>query len=248
VLAEDQLSLHYQPQVDASGRICGAEALLRWHDSVLGDLSPQRFVPLAEESGLIVPIGLWVLEQACWQLARWAAHPHMAGLSLSVNVSVCQLRQPDFVAQLRAILAQTAAPPAQLVLELTESVLMDDDGSGSSKMRALRRLGVRLALDDFGTGYSSLSYLKKLPLDQLKLDQSFVQGMLHDGPDAAIVRAVLGLAQTLQLDVLAEGVESQAQYDSLLACGCQHFQGYLFGAPQPLAAFEQLLAAAHSRS
>jgi diguanylate cyclase (GGDEF)-like protein/PAS domain S-box-containing protein len=248
VLAEERLGLHYQPQVDAAGRICGAEVLLRWHDEALGKLSPQRFVPLAEETGLIVPIGLWVLEQACWQLARWAASPHTAGLSLSVNVSVCQLRQPDFVAQVRAVLAQTGAPACRLVLELTESVLMDDDGSGSRKLHALRRLGVQLALDDFGTGYSSLSYLKKLPLDQLKLDQSFVQGMLNDGPDAAIVRAVLGLAQTLRLDVLAEGVESQAQYDSLLACGCRHFQGYLFGAPQPLAAFEQQLAATLSRS
>jgi diguanylate cyclase (GGDEF)-like protein/PAS domain S-box-containing protein len=246
VLAEEQLSLHYQPQVDASGRICGAEALLRWHDSVLGDLPPQRFVPLAEDTGLIVPIGLWVLEQACHQLVRWAASPHTAGLSLSVNVSVCQLRQPDFVAQLRAILAQTGAAPARLVLELTESVLMDDDGSGTRKMRALHRLGVRLALDDFGTGYSSLSYLKKLPLDQIKLDQSFVQGMLSDGHDAAIVRAVLGLAQSLQLDVLAEGVENQAQYDSLQAWGCQYFQGYLFGAPQPLAVFEQQLSVAYS--
>ena len=244
-LQRDELRLYYQPQVGADGRILGAEALLRWQSAALGELQPDAFLPLAEESGLILPIGQWVLEQACWQLVHWAAQPQTAGLQLSVNISVCQLRQPGFVAQVEAILAQTGAPPGQLLLELTESVLMDDMLHAIDKMRALRRLGVRFALDDFGTGYSSLSYLRQLPLDQLKLDQSFVQGALEEGNDAAIVDMVLALARSLQLEVLAEGVETAAQHACLLQRGCTRFQGFLFGRPMAVDSFERQLEIRH---
>ena len=244
-LPHDELRLYYQPQVGADGRILGAEALLRWQSAALGELPPDAFLPLAEESGLILPIGQWVLEQACWQLVRWATQPQTAGLQLSVNISVCQLRQPGFVAQVEAILAQTGAPASQLLLELTESVLMDDMLHAIDKMRALRRLGVRFALDDFGTGYSSLSYLRQLPLDQLKLDQSFVQGALEEGNDAAIVDMVLGLARSLQLEVLAEGVETAAQHACLLQRGCTRFQGFLFGRPMAVDSFERQLEIRH---
>ena len=244
-LGRDELQLFYQPQVGADGRILGAEALLRWQSADLGSQQPASFLPLAEESGLILPIGQWVLEQACWQLVRWAAQPQTAGLLLSVNISVCQLRQADFVSQVETILAQTGAPASQLLLELTESVLMDDMLQAIDKMRALRRLGVRFALDDFGTGYSSLSYLRQLPLDQLKLDHSFVQGALDESNDAAIVDMVLALARSLQLEVLAEGVETAAQHACLLQRGCTRFQGYLFGAPMPLDSFERQLEIRH---
>ncbi|MFN4237229.1 MAG: putative bifunctional diguanylate cyclase/phosphodiesterase [Vogesella sp.] len=240
-LQRDELQLYYQPQVGADGRVLGAEALLRWQSAELGELQPTVFLPLAEESGMILPIGQWVLEQACRQLVRWAAQPQTAGLVLSVNVSVCQLRQADFVARVEDMLTHTGAPPAQLLLELTESVLMDDMVHSIDKMRALRRLGVRFALDDFGTGYSSLSYLRQLPLDQLKLDHSFVQGALDEGNDAAIVDMVLALARSLQLEVLAEGVETAPQHACLLQRGCTRFQGYLFGAPMTADSFERLL-------
>jgi len=240
-LVRDELQLYYQPQVGADGHIIGAEALLRWHCAELGEQLPAAFLPLAEESGMILPIGDWVLTQACRQLVAWSAQPQTAGLQLSVNISVCQLRQPDFVARVESILAQTGVPVAGLVLELTESVLMDDMLNSIGKMRALRQLGVRFALDDFGTGYSSLSYLSQLPLDQLKLDQSFVQGAVDEGNDAAIVDLVLALARSLQLEVLAEGVETAAQHAFLLQRGCTRFQGFLFGQPVPLDTFSSQL-------
>ena len=242
-VAQKQLQLHFQPQVNHLGMICGAEVLLRWQHPTLGMLAPDRFITLAEESGLIVPIGQWVLEQACRQLASWCRQPATAHLTLSVNVSARQLRHPDFSTQVQTILAASGANPHRLMLEITESCLVDDLHASSNIMMALRQQGVRFALDDFGTGYSSLSYLKRLPLDQLKIDQSFVHGVLQDQNDATIVRTVISLANSLNLTVLAEGVESAAQHVFLAQHGCHCYQGYLFGHPQPIAALQEKLVA-----
>ncbi|MGM8061187.1 bifunctional diguanylate cyclase/phosphodiesterase [Vogesella indigofera] len=242
-VAQKQLQLHFQPQVNHLGVICGAEVLLRWQHPILGMLAPDRFITLAEESGLIVPIGQWVLEQACRQLASWCRQPATAHLTLSVNVSARQLRHPDFSAQVQTILATSGANPHRLMLEITESCLVDDLHASSNIMMALRQQGVRFALDDFGTGYSSLSYLKRLPLDQLKIDQSFVHGVLQDQNDATIVRTIISLANSLNLTVLAEGVESAAQHVFLAQHGCHCYQGYLFGHPQPIAALQEKLVA-----
>ncbi|WP_174874615.1 bifunctional diguanylate cyclase/phosphodiesterase [Vogesella oryzae] len=233
-VAGDQLRLLYQPQIDHTGTIYGAEVLLRWQHPTLGLLSPDRFIALAEETGLIIPIGQWVLEQACLQLQQFSLQPAMAGLSLSVNISIRQLRQTDFTVQVQRILAASGAPPQRLVLELTESGLVDDIEASSRKMAPLRHSGVQFALDDFGTGYSSLAYLKKLPLDQLKVDQSFVRNVMHDQHDAAIVRTVIVLARALNLNVVAEGVETAEQLAFLQQQGCHNYQGYLFGQPMPL--------------
>lgn len=234
-ITQEQLQLFYQPQVDQTGRIYGAEVLLRWQHPTLGLLAPGQFIALAEETGLIIPIGQWVLEQSCQLLQQFSQQPAMADISLSVNVSVKQLRQSDFIQQVQAALAATGAPPPRLVLELTESGLVDDVESSRGKMLSLQQLGVRFSLDDFGTGYSSLAYLKKLPLDQLKIDQSFVRGVMHDQNDAAIVRSVIALARALNLNVLAEGVETEEQWHFLDQHGCRSYQGYLFGHPLPLA-------------
>lgn len=236
-VADEQLCLLYQPQVDQFGNIYGAEVLLRWQHPSLGLLSPDRFIALAEETGLILPIGQWVLEQACLQLQLFSQHPAMADLTLSVNISIKQLQQADFTRQVQSILAATGAPPQQLVLELTESGLVDDIEASTRKMAALRQAGVQFALDDFGTGYSSLAYLGKLPLDQLKIDQSFVRNLTHDQHDAAIVSTIIVLARTLNLNVLAEGVETEEQLSLLRRQGCSHYQGYLFSQPQPLPGF-----------
>ncbi|WP_349590288.1 bifunctional diguanylate cyclase/phosphodiesterase [Vogesella oryzagri] len=233
-VAGGQLRLMYQPQVDQAGNIHGAEVLLRWLHPSLGLLSPDRFIALAEETGLIIPIGQWVLEQACFQLQLFSQQPAMADLSLSVNISIKQLRHPDFTSQVQTILAATSAPPQRLIMELTESGLVDDIEASRSKMAPLRQSGVRFALDDFGTGYSSLAYLKKLPLDQLKVDQSFVRNVMHDQHDAAIVRTVIVLARALNLNLLAEGVETAEQLAFLQQQGCRNYQGYLFAQPLPL--------------
>ena len=202
-------------------------------------VSPAEFIPLAEETGLILPLGHWVLETACRQLARWAVRPGMAHLTLAVNVSPCQFRQPDFVEQVLAVLKNTGASPRQLKLELTESLMVDDVQEIIEKMLALKGKGVGFSLDDFGTGYSSLSYLKRMPLDQLKIDQSFVRDILIDANDAAIARTIVALAQSLGLGVIAEGVETEAQRDFLASSACHAYQGYLFSRPLPLAAFEE---------
>ena len=240
-LPDGQLLLHYQAQVDSQGRIFGAESLLRWQHPARGMVMPGDFIALAEESGLIVPIGHWVLETACRQLAEWAAAPHTEALQLAVNVSARQFRQDDFYDRLKAILAQTGADPRRLKIELTESVVLDNVEDTIAKMQALKRLGVGFSMDDFGVGYSSLSYLKRLPLDQLKIDRSFVRDIVSDADDAAIVQAIIGLGQTLRLTVIAEGVESEAQREFLAQHGCPAFQGYLFSRPLPLAEFERLL-------
>jgi EAL domain-containing protein (putative c-di-GMP-specific phosphodiesterase class I) len=240
-MIENQFSLHYQAQVTGNGRITGAEALLRWQHPRRGMVPPNEFIPLAEESGVILPLGHWVMETACIQLARWATRPEMAHLTLAVNVSAHQFRQPDFVNQVLAVIKNAGANPGRLKLELTESLLVDNVEEIIDKMFALKAKGVGFSLDDFGTGYSSLSYLKRLPLDQLKIDQSFVHDVLTDPNDAAIAKTIVALAQSLGLDVIAEGVESEAQRDFLASSGCDAYQGYFFSRPLPLDQFEAFL-------
>ena len=237
-LRRAQFLLLYQPQVDSQGRVTGAEALVRWQHPVQGMVPPSEFIPLAEESGLILPLGQWVMETALRQQARWQQDPLFARLSLAINVSARQFLQDDFVAQVLALVRQTGANPAQIKLELTESLLLDNVDSVIATMRALKAHGLGFSLDDFGTGYSSLSYLKRLPLDQIKIDQGFVRDVLLDASDAAIARSIIALAGSLGLSVIAEGVETTAHHQFLLAHGCQAFQGYLFGRPLTLEDFE----------
>lgn len=233
-LGRNELSLHYQVQVDHQGVTTGVEVLLRWYHPQRGWVSPATFIPLAEENGLILPIGYWVLKSACEQLAKWAQQPSYAALTISVNVSSVQFQQPEFVRDVEGLLAQTQAPPSRLVLEVTESLLMNEPTRVRNTMLKLRSQGVRFALDDFGTGYSSLSYLKRLPLDELKIDQSFIRELLTDKTDAAIVDTTILLAVSLGLTVIAEGVERKEQLDWLKGHGCYRYQGYLFGRPTPL--------------
>ena len=240
-LEQNQFVLRYQMQVDTHGEVVGAEALVRWEHPEQGLISPARFIPIAEENGLILPIGNWVLETACRQLAHWAQDPQRAHLALAVNVSANQLSQNDFVDKVRTTLELTGAPAEHLKLELTESALVHDIENIIAKMTELKRYGVCFALDDFGTGYSSLSYLARLPLDQLKIDQSFVQNMLLDGNSSEIAQMIILLAERMGLSVLAEGVETEEQLAALKECGCYHFQGYLFGRPLPIQEFEGAL-------
>ena len=235
---ERQFLLHYQPQVRADGQITGVEALVRWQHPQRGLVPPAQFIGLAEESGLILPLGDWVLEAACNQLVLWAAQPGMAHLTMAVNVSARQFHQADYVAQVLATLARTGANPQRLKLELTESLLVSHIEDVIGKMRALRETGISFSLDDFGTGYSSLSYLKRLPLDQLKIDQGFVRDILSDANDAAIAKMVVVLAEAMGLAVIAEGVETEGQRKLLAELGCHACQGYLFSRPLPLQAFE----------
>ena len=232
-LQEDQLELHYQPQVNHADAVVGVEALVRWKHPVRGMVSPGEFIPLAEDSGLILPLGEWVLHTACEQLARWAHEPERQHLTISVNVSGRQLHLPDFVDRVLATLWRTRAPARMLKLELTESLLLEDPEDAIQKMQALQTHGVGFALDDFGTGYSSLAYLRQLPLSQLKIDQSFVHDVATDARSVAIVRTIVTLAQSLGMDVIAEGVETPAQRERLAELGCGACQGYLFGRPSP---------------
>ncbi|WP_249322261.1 EAL domain-containing protein [Halomonas sp. PGE1] len=232
-LARDELLLHYQPQVSADGRCIGVEALLRWQHPQRGMISPVEFIPLAEQTRLILPIGHWVLRCACRLLASWADSSR-ADLRVAVNVSAVQFHQPDFIDLIKDVLRETGAPAERLTLEVTESLLMEDPERVRVTLGELRDLGIRLALDDFGTGYSSLNYLKRLPLDELKVDRSFVMGVPADASDAAIVETTLTLAASLGLDVVAEGVEHAEQLDWLASRGCRAFQGYHFRRPAPL--------------
>ncbi|MFZ2855358.1 MAG: EAL domain-containing protein [Rhodocyclaceae bacterium] len=235
-LQQDQLLLYYQAQVDGNGILTGAEALVRWQHPEHGLISPAEFIPLAEETGLIIPLGHWVLETACKQLARWASATKTAHLTIAVNVSARQFHQADFVAEVLEVLKETGANPKLLKLELTESLLLDDIEDMIAKMTALKSRGVGFSLDDFGTGYSSLSYLKRLPLDQLKIDQSFVRDLLTNASDAAIAQTIVALAGSLGMNVIAEGVETEAQRVFLAGLGCHAWQGYLFGRPGPVEA------------
>jgi diguanylate cyclase (GGDEF)-like protein/PAS domain S-box-containing protein len=240
-LVQGQLTLHYQAQVVGDGRITGAEALVRWAHPVRGNVSPVEFIPLAEETGLILPLGQWVLETACRQLALWADHDTMAPLTLAVNVSARQFHHPDFVAHVAGVLEHTGANPKRLKLELTESLLVADVEDIIAKMATLKARGVGFSLDDFGTGYSSLSYLKRLPLDQLKIDQGFVRNILTDANDASIAKMVVALAESLGLSVIAEGVEMEAQRDFLARLGCHAYQGFYFSRPVPVEQFSELV-------
>ncbi|MGE6607765.1 putative bifunctional diguanylate cyclase/phosphodiesterase, partial [Halomonas sp. NPDC076908] len=233
-LERNELALHYQVQVDHQGVTTGVEALLRWYHPQRGWVSPATFIPIAEENGLIVPVGYWVLRSACEQLAKWSHQAAYASLTISVNVSSVQFQQPEFVRDVEGLLATTQAPPGRLVLEVTESLLMREPVRVRNTMLKLRAQGVRFALDDFGTGYSSLSYLKRLPLDELKIDQSFIHELLTDKTDAAIVDTTILLAVSLGLTVVAEGVERKEQLDWLKGHGCYRYQGYLFGRPTPI--------------
>lgn len=238
----NQFELYYQVQVDHNKIFVGAEALIRWVHPERGVVSPTEFIPLAEETGLILPIGKWVLETACIQLKTWQKKKHTRDLSISVNVSAKQFNQSNFVAEIAGIVKDSAIDPAFLKLELTESMLQDDVDLMIQKMMALREIGVRFELDDFGTGYSSLQYLKQLPLHQLKIDQSFIRDIETDSNDKALVKTIIAMAHSLDLKSIAEGVENEQQRQFLMDHGCDHFQGYLFGRPMPINMFEKLIA------
>lgn len=238
---EEQFLLEYQPVVDVHGRMTGAEALLRWMHPLRGRVPPDQFIPTAEETTMILTIGRWVLDRACEQLARWADRPDRAHLTLSVNVSARQFRHPEFVDEVMDAIRRAGIPPRKLKLELTETLLADGFDITVTKMGSLKRMGVALSLDDFGMGYSSLSYLKRLPLDQLKIDREFVKDVLVDAHDAAIARTIIGLAQSLSLQVVAEGVETEAQRDFLTCHGCDGFQGYLYCRPVPIDELERFI-------
>jgi diguanylate cyclase (GGDEF)-like protein/PAS domain S-box-containing protein len=236
-----ELELHYQPQVSlTTGRVTGVEALLRWNHPRLGAVAPDRFIPIAEEVGLIVPIGVWVLRTACKQAQHW----HQTGspsLRVAVNLSARQCREPDFTEAVRWALTDSGLPPEALELEVTESLLLRKIGGTATALEQLDALGVRFTIDDFGTGYSSLSYLKRLPIDALKIDRSFVRDIADDPDDAAIVRAIITMAGSLGIEVVAEGVETLEQLNFLQANGCDLMQGYYFSKPQPAAAITQML-------
>ncbi len=236
----DQLELYCQMQVDDNGRIVGAEALIRWNHPVRGMVSPAAFIPLAEEIGMIVPIGDWVIEQACIMLRRWEMDAEMRHLVLSVNVSPRQLGQTWFVEKVKDTLDSYGVRPSRLKLELTESFILDDGEEAILKMQELRDIGIRFAMDDFGTGYSSLAYLKRLPLEQLKIDQSFVRDIATDRNNSIMVRTIINIANNFGLEIIAEGVETDDQLAFLRQYGCNRYQGYLFGKPVPQAEFERL--------
>lgn len=241
-LKHGEFELYYQPQVDPAGQLIGAEGLLRWHHPSKGLLLPDQFIALAESTGIILPLGHWILESACEQLARWANEPGMQHLNLAINVSPRQFKQPEFVAQVADALYTSGALPQRLKLELTENLMLDDFAGVAEKMHALKRTGISFALDDFGVGYSSLSYLNQLPLDQLKIDRSFARDMLIDSHDAAIARVIVVLGHSLGLTILAEGVETAEQHAFLTANHCNAFQGFLFSHPLPEAAFRAFAA------
>jgi EAL domain-containing protein (putative c-di-GMP-specific phosphodiesterase class I) len=241
-LQNNEFTLHYQPQVDAGGIPTGAEALVRWRHPQRGLVPPAEFIPFAEETGLILALDRWVLQAACTQLAAWGRSSATAHLTLAVNMSACQFRHPDFVGYVLAVLEGTGADPRRLKLEVTECSLIDDVEEAIATMITLKAHGLGFSLDDFGTGYSSLAYLKRLPLDQLKIDQSFVRDVLTDPNAATIAHAVVTLGQSLGLAVIAEGVETEAQRDFLARHNCDAFQGYLFSPPIPVDQFDAFIA------
>lgn len=240
-LAERQLVLYYQPQFNLDGKMIGVEALLRWNHPQRGVISPGMFIPVAETSGLISEIGDWVIRSACQQISVWANNALTVGLKIAVNVSARQFRRPEFVTETLAIIDEKGINPANLKLELTESMMVDDVEGTVLKIQLLKAHGITFALDDFGTGYSSLSYLKRLPINQLKIDQSFVRDLLNDLSDAAIVKSIVALGQAFNLDIIAEGVETIEQRDFLAEIGCTKFQGYLFARPSLAENIEKLL-------
>lgn len=240
-LPKNEFKLFYQVQVDSKQRPIGAEALIRWEHPEQGLISPAKFIPVAEDTGLILPLGQWVLQTACAQLKEWESNPLTRDLTLAVNVSARQFRQPGFVKQVNEIIERTLINPLRLKLELTESTVLDNISDTITKMHALKQIGVRFSMDDFGTGYSSLAYLTQLPLDQLKIDQSFVHNIGTKSTDAMIIQTIIGMAANLGIEVIAEGVETDAQHDFLSGAGCWLYQGYLFGRPMPVKEFTALL-------
>lgn len=241
-LSEGQFQLYYQLQVDAQQQPVGAEVLLRWLHPARGLIYPSQFIQIAEQNGLIMPIGDWVIQAVCEQLSTWQNNPFMQSLSVSVNVSAKQLQNYDLVEKIRLVIQKNGIDPALLKLEITESMALHDVEHTINTLLQLKALGVGLSMDDFGTGHSSLGQLKRLPLDQLKIDQSFVRDLAIDNNDKSIVQTILAMAQSMSLEVIAEGVETEAQLAILQTLGCRFYQGYLFGKPISLAAFEQLLA------
>ena len=232
-LVNDEFVLYYQPLMNMDGTMAGTEALVRWKHPQRGLVSPAEFIPVAEDSNLILPLGRWVMHEACRQLARWAGHKRTAKLTMAVNVSAQQFHRPDFVEQVLEVLAATGARADKLRLEMTESLLLMDVESTVEKMQRLRAAGITFALDDFGTGYSSLSYLHRLPLDQLKIDRSFIWAAVKEDSGAAIVRIIVALGKALNMSVVAEGVETLEQLNFVIGEGCQSYQGYLFSKPLP---------------
>ncbi|MGQ4277412.1 EAL domain-containing protein [Pseudidiomarina sp. E22-M8] len=228
------MELYMQPQVDMEGTVTGGELLLRWQDEEFGSLPPNEFIPVAESSGLIVPLGNWVIEEACRVLQQWSTDPELSKLQLAINISPRQFRQASFVEFIESCIARYQVPRGKLELEITENMLIDNVDMTITRMSKLGEAGVRFSLDDFGTGYASLAYLKRLPIYQLKIDQSFVRDVLTDINDAVIVETIVGLGESLDLDVIAEGVETAAQADTLRDLGCRKFQGHYFGRPQPI--------------
>jgi EAL domain-containing protein (putative c-di-GMP-specific phosphodiesterase class I) len=243
-LSQGELRVYYQPIVSLADRsISGVEALARWEHPRRGIVAPVDFIPIAEETGLIVPIGQWVLEQACLQVRKWRDHnPALRSLVVSVNLSARQFQTPDLVLEIMRAVTDAGLEPSALKLEITESTVMQDPEAAASTLRELKALGFQLAIDDFGTGYSSLSYLKRFPVDTLKIDRSFVDGLGADLQDTAIVRSVVDLAQALDVTVTGEGIETDAQEAELRALGCDGGQGFLFARPLPAAELEKLLA------
>jgi len=240
-VSDQQLQLYYQIQVDSEQRAIGAEALVRWIHPARGMVSPAQFIPLAEESSLILQVGDWVMDTACHQLGVWSKAEHTKHLSLAVNVSAKQFKQPDFVEKVKNLIHDCGLDAERLKIELTESVVLNDVAEVITKMHALKALRVKLSMDDFGTGYSSLSYLKRLPLDQLKIDQSFVRDMTSDQNDQVMVQTIIDMAKNFHLNVIAEGVETEAQQLLLKHLGCMAYQGYLYSKPVPIEQFEALL-------
>jgi len=240
-ISKNEFILYFQPQVDENGKLMGFEALARWQNPVRGIVFPGEFMPVIEQTALIFPFGLWVLKSACMQLSAWATNPRAAHLSLAVNVSAREFKQSNFVDQVLDAVRSSGAKPSNLKLELTETVLLDDVEEAIIKMQALKKNGVRFSLDDFGIGYASLSYLKRLPFAQLKIDQSFIQNLLTDPNDTAIVKMVIELARSMHIEVIAEGVETKEQHDFLIRHGCGAYQGYLFSLPLSQDALDGLL-------
>ncbi len=243
-LSQRRFLLLYQPQVDVQGRVVGAEALLRWQDERRGLVGPADFMQAAEDTGFILPLGHWVLQEACRQLSAWQAEPALRHLRLSVNISGLQLQQPDFVQQVDDAIRRSGVDAERLTLELTESVLVQDMNDAVGKMRALHAMGVRLSLDDFGAGYSSLSYLRELPFAEMKIDRAFTREIVRDPHAATISRNLLQMGRELGIDVIAEGVEQDDQFALLREQGSCLFQGYLFGRPMDVGTFNQRLLSA----
>ncbi|RBA25567.1 putative bifunctional diguanylate cyclase/phosphodiesterase [Herminiimonas fonticola] len=239
-LREHHLEVYFEPQLNSDGKIIAAEALVRWRNPERGLILPNDFIKIAEDTGLIIGIGLFVLQTACEQIKTWEKDPRTSDLQIAVNVSARQFLQEDFVSLLIDVITASGINPARLKLELTESMMHDVEAT-SIKMESIKKLGVSFSMDDFGTGYSSLSGLTRLPLNQLKIDQSFVHNMLLKASDAIVVQTIIAMAHSLNLEVIAEGVETEEQRNFLLANGCGLFQGYFFSGPLSIGEFEALL-------